>query len=152
MPVLGGPGGVGIFPWSRYPWTEGLSVEPHPCHYGNVAGLLEHEVHHAVGAYSRPTHMSLRLACERCGTLCSSNPRMFLSASLEQPAVRDFISERPVPHGGVRPFHHKLTCSTQLCAGPHVVLVWSRSPQNREERNPRSGVPRSQETPPRRTL
>ena len=34
-----------------------------------------------------------------------------------------------VPHGGVRPFHPKSTCLTQLNLGPDVVQIWSRDPQ-----------------------
>jgi len=39
---------------------------------------------------------------------------------------------RPVPnlpHGGLRTFHQKSTCTTQLTSGPDVVQVWSRNPQ-----------------------
>jgi len=53
------------------------------------------------------------------------------------------------PHVGLRPFHQKSTCITQLTAGPYLVQIWSRStPQNRGERNPRSppcGYPHGQE-------
>jgi len=31
------------------------------------------------------------------------------------------------PHGGVRPFHQKSTCLTQLTLGPYVVQIWSRN-------------------------
>ena len=31
----------------------------------------------------------------------------------------------PHPHGGVRPFHQKSTCLTQLTLGPCVVQIWS---------------------------
>ena len=35
-----------------------------------------------------------------------------------------------IPHGGVRPFHQKSTCLTQLILGPYAVRIWSRIPQN----------------------
>ena len=31
-----------------------------------------------------------------------------------------------LPHGGIRPFHQKSTCHTQLTLGPYVVQSWSR--------------------------
>ena len=31
------------------------------------------------------------------------------------------------PHGGVRPFHQKSTCLSQLNLGPHVGQIWSRN-------------------------
>jgi len=40
-------------------------------------GLLEHKVHQAVGAYSRPMPMSLGPSYERCGTLCSNYPCIY---------------------------------------------------------------------------
>ena len=33
------------------------------------------------------------------------------------------------PHGGVRPFHQKSTCLTQITLGPYVVQIWSRTPR-----------------------
>ena len=33
---------------------------------------------------------------------------------------------------GVRPFHQKSTCLTQLTLGPHVVQIWPRNPQRFE--------------------
>jgi len=36
------------------------------------------------------------------------------------------------PHGGVRPFHQKSTCVTQLTLGPYVVQIWSRHGRNFE--------------------
>ena len=34
-----------------------------------------------------------------------------------------------VPHGGVRPFHQKSTCLTNLTFEPCVVQIWSRTPR-----------------------
>ena len=48
-------------------------------------------------------------------------------------------------HGGVRPFHQKSACLTQLTGGPYVVQSWSRNtPDFRGAGNPR--------TPPSGTL
>ena len=33
------------------------------------------------------------------------------------------------PHGGLRPFHQKSTCLSQLPQGPYVVQSWSRTPR-----------------------
>ena len=33
-------------------------------------------------------------------------------------------------HGGVRPFHEKSTCTTQLTSRPYVVQIWSRNTPN----------------------
>ena len=45
-------------------------------------------------------------------------------------------SSPPVgPHGGLRPFHQKLTCLTHLSSGPRVVQIWSRHPPNLEGTN-----------------
>ena len=44
-------------------------------------------------------------------------------------------------HGGVRPFHQKSSCLTQLTVGPRVVQTWSRS-------TPASGVNETR-VPPR---
>jgi len=47
---------------------------------------------------------------------------------------REINSHVPhLPHGGVRPFHQKSTCLTQLTLGPYVVHNWSRD-------TPESGV------------
>jgi hypothetical protein len=40
---------------------------------------------------------------------------------------------RSKPHGGVRAFHQKTTCLTQLTLGPCVVQIWSRN-------TPESGI------------
>ena len=42
-------------------------------------------------------------------------------------------TKRELPHGGVRPFHQKLTCLTELTLGPDVVQIWPRN-------TPESGV------------
>ena len=39
-----------------------------------LQGLLEHRVHNAVGAYTRPMSMSRGPPYKRCGALCSINP------------------------------------------------------------------------------
>jgi len=39
-------------------------------------------------------------------------------------------SDLGVPHGGLRPFHQKSSCLTQLTLGPCVVQIWSRYVQN----------------------
>ena len=41
--------------------------------------------------------------------------------------VRVHLDELHLPHGGVRPFHQKSTCITQLTLGPCVVQNWSRN-------------------------
>ena len=38
-----------------------------------------------------------------------------------------------LPHGGIRPFHQKSTCLTELTSGPYVVQIWSRNARNFEE-------------------
>ena len=38
-----------------------------------------------------------------------------------------FWSKSRLPHGGVRPFHHKSICLTQLMSESHVVQIWSRN-------------------------
>jgi len=40
---------------------------------------------------------------------------------------RAFGREGEKPHGGVRPFHQKSTCLTQLTLVPKVVQIWSRN-------------------------
>jgi len=40
-------------------------------------------------------------------------------------------SGKSLPHGGVRPFHHKSTCPAQLTLGPYVVQIWSRYARKR---------------------
>ena len=37
-------------------------------------------------------------------------------------------SATEVTHGGLRPFHQKSTCLTQLTLGPCVVHIWTRNP------------------------
>jgi len=50
------------------------------------------------------------------------------SASSSKRAVRTGMG---LAHGGVRPFHQKSTCLTQLILGPYVVQSWSRNtPKN----------------------
>jgi len=44
--------------------------------------------------------------------------------------------ERTLPHGGVRPFHQKSTCLTQLTLGRYVVQIWSRYARNLEPTKP----------------
>ena len=39
-------------------------------------------------------------------------------------------------HHGVRTFHKKSTCLTQLTLGPYVVHIWSRNPQHVEATKP----------------
>ena len=39
--------------------------------------------------------------------------------------VRELGGDRP--HGGLRPFHQKSTCLTQLTLVPYVVRMWSRA-------------------------
>jgi len=41
-----------------------------------------------------------------------------------------------LPHVGVRPFHQKSTCLTQLTLGPYVVQIWSRDVRNIEPTKP----------------
>ena len=41
-----------------------------------------------------------------------------------------------LPHGGVRPFHQKSTCLTQLTLATHVVQIWSRNPRISDATNP----------------
>ena len=36
------------------------------------------------------------------------------------------------PHGGVRPFHQKSTCLTELTVGPYLVHIWTRNVRNPE--------------------
>ena len=52
------------------------------------------------------------------------------------------ISRRPPrgtgPHGGVRPFHQKSTCLTQLSLGPCMVQIWPRCCHFPGERKPRT--------------
>ena len=40
------------------------------------------------------------------------------------------------PLGGLRPFHHKSTCLTQITVGPYVVQIWSRDARDLEPMKP----------------
>ena len=44
------------------------------------------------------------------------------------------------PRGGVRPFHRKSTCLTQLTLGPYVVYIWSSYVKNNEPTKPSSST------------
>ena len=41
-----------------------------------------------------------------------------------------------LPHGGLRPFHQKSTCITQLTLGPNAVQIWPRNPRVSEATKP----------------
>ena len=45
-------------------------------------------------------------------------------------AINKQVCGESLPHGGVRPFHQKSTCLTQLTLGPYVVQIWPRYGRN----------------------
>ena len=61
--------------------------------------------------------------------------------TVESNVQRDRVAHT-VPHGGVRPFHQKSTCITQLTSGPSMVQIWSRIPQNSGRAKPSNSTVR----------
>ena len=51
------------------------------------------------------------------------------------------------PHGGLRPFHQKSTCLTQLTPGPCVVHFWSRNTPAAGENETRADLHRRASLP-----
>ena len=72
---------------------------------------------------------------------CRHSPHSYHYLGATGPFSESFDShgsETDPPHGGVRTFHQKSTCLTQLTFGPYVVQIWSRNPQSLRQRNPSS--------------
>ena len=68
--------------------------------------------------------------CRMTGRDCGKSLRSSYTGLTPRPVAAKW---RARPHGGVRPFHQKLTCLTQSTLGPDVVKMWSRN-------TPESGV------------
>jgi len=70
---------------------------------------------------------------------CRHSPHSYHYLGATGPFSESFDShgsETDPPHGGVRTFHQKSTCLTQLTFGPYVVQIWSGDPQKFEATKP----------------
>jgi len=63
---------------------------------------------------SKPLHISVKL-------FISTAPYGISAPQGCDPAIFKYTFDNP--HGGVRPFHQKSTCITQLTLGPSVVHI-----------------------------